>query len=73
MRRSIMENYTSLKEWICHLEQSHLKAEVRANPEELAKIIADDFIEIGSSGKIIYKADCIVEILRYTLWQTMWF
>jgi len=61
MRRNEMVNNTSLKEQICQLEQSHLKAGVRTNPEELAKILADGFFEIGSSGKFIYKADCIVE------------
>ncbi|MDQ0189256.1 DUF4440 domain-containing protein [Alicyclobacillus cycloheptanicus] len=43
------------------LEVFHTKPEVRAIPEELAKVLADEFFEIGSSGRIFYKSDCVVE------------
>ncbi len=43
------------------LEQQHIKPDVRTTPEEMAKVLADEFFEIGSSGIIIYKKDCVVE------------
>ncbi len=39
-----------LKEQLKELEESHIKLEVRNSREKLDKILADDFIEIGSSG-----------------------
>ncbi|WP_096155326.1 MULTISPECIES: nuclear transport factor 2 family protein [Bacillus] len=47
------------KEQIKRLEESHLNIEVRSSTEELDKILSDDFFEIGSSGKKIYKKDCL--------------
>ncbi|MGB8000456.1 MAG: DUF4440 domain-containing protein [Anaerobacillus sp.] len=41
------------------LEKSHLSLEVRKFPEKLDEILADDFLEIGSSGDIFNKKDCI--------------
>lgn len=43
------------------LELQHLKPEVRVTPAEMAKVLADEFFEIGSSGIIFYKKDCVVE------------
>lgn len=50
---------TNLKELIKKLEESHLNFEVRSSAEALDKLLAEDFFEIGSSGKIIYKKDCL--------------
>lgn len=41
------------------LEQSLLSASVRQSTEQLNKLIADDFLEFGSSGKVYNKQDCI--------------
>ncbi|WP_257145670.1 hypothetical protein [Priestia megaterium] len=34
------------------LECMHLKSEVRTSAEELLNILADDYVEFGSSGRI---------------------
>ena len=41
------------------LEQSLLDPSVRQSTEKLNRLIADDFVEFGSSGKIYNKQDCI--------------
>ncbi|MFZ0475250.1 MAG: DUF4440 domain-containing protein [Halobacillus sp.] len=41
------------------LEEAHLSLTVRESPEELDKILADDFWEIGSSGIIYDKKECL--------------
>jgi len=41
------------------LEQSLLDPSVRQSTEQLNTLIADDFLEFGSSGKIYNKQDCI--------------
>ncbi|TKD71499.1 DUF4440 domain-containing protein [Pseudalkalibacillus hwajinpoensis] len=50
---------TNLKELIKKLEESHINLEIRSSAEELDKILADEFFEIGASGNKIYKKDCI--------------
>jgi len=54
-----MEN---LKEIIYKLETDLLKPEVRNSVEKLDELIANDFIEYGSSG-LIYDKDIILERL----------
>lgn len=50
-----------LREHLLELEEYHQKPEVRRNPRELlANLLTDDFFEIGSSGKFIYRDDCLV-------------
>jgi len=44
-----------LREHLLELEETLLKPEVRASKQELSKLLADDFFEIGSSGKVLYK------------------
>ncbi|WP_079508872.1 nuclear transport factor 2 family protein [Mesobacillus jeotgali] len=46
-----------LKEHIRQLEEKLLTAEVRASRTELKKILADEFFEFGSSGRVLYKND----------------
>lgn len=41
------------------LERSLLAPSVRQSIEQLNKLIADDFLEFGSSGKIYNKQDCV--------------
>lgn len=54
-----MEN---IKELIYKLEIDLLKPEVRASVQKLNKLIADDFIEYGSSG-LVYNKKIILERL----------
>ncbi|MGP4074680.1 nuclear transport factor 2 family protein [Halobacillus sp. K22] len=49
----------SLRTQIRELEEAHVSLKVRESPEELDKILADDFWEIGSSGIIIDKKECL--------------
>lgn len=48
-----------LREKIRNLEEQLLQPEVRKDPAQLAELIADDFIEYGSSGKVYRKKDII--------------
>lgn len=56
-----MENRSFLKEHILQLEEMLLKPEIRTSKEELMKLLADDFFEIGSSGKVLYQNERIGE------------
>ena len=49
----------NLKEHLKKLEESHIKPEVRESREKLDEILADDFFEIGSSGYIYDKQECL--------------
>ncbi len=53
------DNTAALSKLIHQLEQSLLDPSVRQSPEQLNTLIADDFFEFGSSGKIYNKQDCI--------------
>ncbi|MBA2709478.1 MAG: nuclear transport factor 2 family protein [Tatlockia sp.] len=55
----ISEQSSTLEKLILQLEQSLLDSSVRKSFEQLNKLIADDFVEFGSSGKIYNKQDCI--------------
>ena len=48
-----------LPKLIEELERSLLDPSVRQSTEQLNKLIADDFLEFGSSGKVYNKQDCI--------------
>jgi hypothetical protein len=50
-----------LKEHLRQLEKNLLTPEVRSSRVELKKLLADDFFEIGSSGRILYKDEVIAE------------
>lgn len=56
-----MENIESLKKHIKELEQHLLEPETRTSLDELNKFLADDFFEIGSTGKVWYKKDISTE------------
>ena len=49
----------NLIEHIRNLEESHLKPAIRSSKEEMDKILADEFTEIGSSGRMFDKEDCM--------------
>jgi hypothetical protein len=46
------------------LEEQLLQPEVRTSPESLAALLADEFIEIGSSGRV-YSKQQIIDLLRH--------
>lgn len=48
-----------LKVQLKALEKSHLSQDVRKDVKKLDEILATDFIEIGSSGFMFYKEDCL--------------
>lgn len=50
----------SLADVIEYLELSLLNPSVRESSEQIITLLADDFLEFGSSGKIYHKSDCIV-------------
>ncbi|MGE7981520.1 DUF4440 domain-containing protein [Solibacillus sp. NPDC093137] len=49
----------NLKEHLQQLEESHTGLEVRRSIEKLDAILADDYFEIGSSGYIYDKKECL--------------
>jgi hypothetical protein len=46
-----------LKEHLRQLEEKLLTIEVRSSKKELKKLLGDEFFEIGSSGRVLYKDD----------------
>ncbi|MEH7225272.1 DUF4440 domain-containing protein [Bacillus sp. JJ1566] len=48
-----------LKQHLKELEEMHTNIEVRKSREELDKILADEFFEIGSSGYMFDKKECL--------------
>ena len=49
----------TLKEHLQQLEESHTGLEVRMSREKLDEILAEDFFEIGSSGFMYDKKECL--------------
>ena len=49
------------------LEEQLLRAEVRKSPERVAGLLADDFTEIGSSGRV-YDKQQIIDLLQRERW-----
>ena len=47
-----MPSDDELKAQLRELEESHLRPEVRSSPEALCSLLAEDFVEIGSSGRV---------------------
>ena len=52
----------STTEQIRRLELRLLDPEVRASPGELSRLIADDFVEFGSSGRVYDKQGVIASL-----------
>lgn len=50
-----MKNNNFLKEHLRKLEEMLLRPDIRMSVNELRNILADNYFEIGSSGKILYK------------------
>ncbi|EUJ29506.1 DUF4440 domain-containing protein [Listeria cornellensis] len=51
----------SLKTALQQLEEQLLKPEIRSSREALQCILAEDFFEFGSSGRVLYKNESISE------------
>ncbi|WP_425489641.1 DUF4440 domain-containing protein [Listeria portnoyi] len=51
----------SLKAHLQYLEEQLLKPEIRSSREALQRILAEDFFEFGSSGRVLYKNETIGE------------
>ena len=58
-----MSNELSLGEHLRQLEELMTRPEIRRCPEELSRLLADDFREFGGSGRIFNKSE-IIEALR---------
>lgn len=56
-----MESKSSLKEHLRQLEEKLLKPEIRTSQKELNNLLAVNFFEFGSSGKVLYKDEGIGE------------
>ncbi|MDA1635436.1 DUF4440 domain-containing protein [Bacillus cereus] len=54
-----MKKHSELKKHLCELEEKLLEPKTRTAPEELDKLLADDFFEFGSSGNVWYKKDFV--------------
>ncbi|WP_335871733.1 nuclear transport factor 2 family protein [Bacillus sp. 2205SS5-2] len=54
-----MNEKSSLKEQLRRLEEKLLQPEVRSSQLELQKLLAPNFFEIGSSGKVLYQNEPI--------------
>jgi hypothetical protein len=57
-----MEENLSLPELIRHLEERLLQPDVRRSAQDVAELLADDFIEFGSSGRIYDKPATIAAL-----------
>ncbi|MBC1934746.1 DUF4440 domain-containing protein [Listeria grandensis] len=51
----------SLKDHLQGLEEQLLQPEIRASQKALQKLLAPDFFEFGSSGRVLYKGEAIHE------------
>lgn len=56
-----MGSEIKLKEHIRQLEENLLSPEIRTSRTELKKILADNFFEFGSSGRVLFKEEEIPE------------
>lgn len=54
-----MKTESSLKEELRQYEEALLKPETRTSQKKLKQLLAADFFEFGSSGKVLYKDEDI--------------
>jgi len=57
-----MDMNESLKQLLYRLEESLLQPEIRRSPAEVARLLADEFVEFGSSGRVYEKQSIIDEL-----------
>ena len=53
-----------LETLIKNLEEKLLNADTRNSKEELKELLADDFVEFGSSGRVWNKKDIIADLMN---------
>ena len=56
-----METDNNLKDHIRQLQENLLNPEVRSSRAQLKKLLANDYFEFGSSGKVLYKDEDIAD------------
>jgi hypothetical protein len=61
----------SLKQHLYELEQALLTDAVRSSSEQLTRYLAEDFFEIGSSGKVLYQNEDVTEMRLGKIQMTM--
>ncbi|MEO6195723.1 MAG: nuclear transport factor 2 family protein, partial [Thermoanaerobaculia bacterium] len=44
------------------LEESHLRSDVRSSPEAMQDLLAEEFVEFGSSGRVFDRAAVIAAL-----------
>ena len=59
-----MENETETIEIIRLLEERLMRPEVRRSADDISRLLADDFVEFGSSGRILSKQEVIDGLQR---------
>jgi len=64
-QRTAVPPSTTERAALCALEEELLKPEVRQSPDQVARLLSDEFVEFGSSGSVFDKAQ-IIESLRQT-------
>ena len=60
---SISKNTTEI---IKHLEEQFIKAGTRNSPDKISRLLAEDFVEFGSSGTV-YSKKMVIEALKTDL------
>ena len=50
------------EEWLRSLEETLLRPEVRRDGVRVAKLLTDDFVEFGSSGRVLTKSEVVAEL-----------
>lgn len=56
---NLMEDFLSLKAHLYSLDVRLLHSDVRKSEKELNELLADDFMEFGSSGRVFDKKDIL--------------
>lgn len=59
-----MKEQQSLEDQLRRIEESHLQPEVRRSAEAMTDLLADDFVEFGSTGTVHTDKEKIVESMR---------
>jgi hypothetical protein len=57
-----VQSDTNLEQELRDLEESHLRFDVRSSTESMGALLADEFIEFGSSGRILDRTAVIASI-----------
>jgi hypothetical protein len=58
----MVQSDPNLERQLRELEESHLRADIRSSPESMRALLADEFVEFGSSGRIYDRAAVIASL-----------